>query len=61
MITYFKYNNWQTLNVYWNSYIHDNFLIDDKENKKITIKINNLNKDLKASFQLDNMKNIKNQ
>ena len=37
------------------------FYIDYKENKKITIKIKNLNKDLKASLQLDNMKNIRNQ
>ena len=33
----------------------------NKENKSIQMKINNLNKDLKASFQLDNIKNVQKQ
>ena len=33
----------------------------NKENKGNAININNLNKDLKASFQLDNINNIRKQ
>ena len=36
-------------------------LMINKENKSNAMKINNLNKDLKESFQLDNINNIRKQ